>query len=212
MYLSLGQAAKEAGVAKSTISKALASGKLSYREKNSEGYKIDPAELFRVYPKTSKNSAEETASNDWQLGQASGETIPYSARFRDPARWPQESSRGKGPPHHRPRIRPRAASRRPPPADRELAGRAGPAPKIARGSDRHREASDRRAGKARGGSPTHLLAAGLRPQTSCGGIGFHLPRRVGGIFVASAKRVRIKACCPGGLRCLRPTRSISRHR
>lgn len=81
MYLSLGQAAKEAGVAKSTISKALASGKLSYREKNSEGYKIDPAELFRVYPKTSKNSAEETASNDWQLGQASGETIPYSARF-----------------------------------------------------------------------------------------------------------------------------------
>jgi len=81
MYLSLGQAAKEAGVAKSTISKALSSGKLSYREKNSEGYKIDPAELFRVYPKTSKNSAEETASNDWQLGQASGETIPYSARF-----------------------------------------------------------------------------------------------------------------------------------
>ena len=64
MYLSLGQAAKEAGVAKSTISKALSSGKLSYREKNSEGYKIDPAELFRVYPRTTKTSAEETASND----------------------------------------------------------------------------------------------------------------------------------------------------
>jgi hypothetical protein len=37
MYLSLGQAAKEAGVAKSTISKALSSGKLSHREKNSDG-------------------------------------------------------------------------------------------------------------------------------------------------------------------------------
>ena len=56
MYLTLGQAAREAGVAKSTISKALASGKLSYREKNSDGYKIDPAELFRVFPKTSKTA------------------------------------------------------------------------------------------------------------------------------------------------------------
>ncbi|HUZ91877.1 MAG TPA: hypothetical protein VMU78_08255, partial [Methylocella sp.] len=81
MYLSLGQAAREAGVAKSTISKALASGKLSYREKNSDGYKIDPAELFRVYPKTMKNSSEETASNDWQLGEANLETMPYSTKF-----------------------------------------------------------------------------------------------------------------------------------
>jgi hypothetical protein len=38
MYLTFGQAAREAGVAKSTISKALASGKPSYREKNSDGY------------------------------------------------------------------------------------------------------------------------------------------------------------------------------
>jgi hypothetical protein len=37
MYLSFGNAAKEAGVAKSTISKALSSGKLSHREKNSDG-------------------------------------------------------------------------------------------------------------------------------------------------------------------------------
>ena len=81
MYLSLGKAAKEAGVAKSTISKALSSGKLSYREKNSDGYQIDPAELFRVYPKTTKTDADEPASNDWQLGQADAETMPYSAKF-----------------------------------------------------------------------------------------------------------------------------------
>jgi hypothetical protein len=81
MYFSLGQAAKEAGVAKSTISKALSSGKLSYREKNSDGYKIDPAELFRVYPKTTKTDADETPSNDWKPGQAGSETMPYSARF-----------------------------------------------------------------------------------------------------------------------------------
>jgi hypothetical protein len=81
MYLSLGQAAKEAGVAKSTISKALSSGKLSYREKNPEGYKIDPAELFRVYPKTTKTDADELSPNDWQSGQAGAETTPYSAKF-----------------------------------------------------------------------------------------------------------------------------------
>ena len=76
MYLSLGKAAKEAGVAKSTISKALSSGKLSYREKNSDGYQIDPAELFRVYPKSAKTDADEPSLDDWQLGQA-----PYSAKF-----------------------------------------------------------------------------------------------------------------------------------
>ena len=81
MYLSLGQAAREAGVAKSTISKALSSGKLSYREKNSDGYKIDPAELFRVYPRTSKPDASELPPNDWQRDHAGAETMPYSAKF-----------------------------------------------------------------------------------------------------------------------------------
>jgi hypothetical protein len=81
MYLTLGQAAREAGVAKSTISKALASGKLSYREKNPDGYKIDPAELFRVFPKTSKPRSDETFSNDRQRGDAGGEPLPYSAKF-----------------------------------------------------------------------------------------------------------------------------------
>ncbi len=81
MYFTLGQAAREAGVAKSTISKALSSGKLSYREKNPEGYKIDPAELFRVFPRTTKTSPDEPPSNDWQPGSANGEPLPYSAKF-----------------------------------------------------------------------------------------------------------------------------------
>ena len=49
--LTAGQASKEANVSKTTISKALKSGRLSYVEKTSSGYKIDPAELFRVFPK-----------------------------------------------------------------------------------------------------------------------------------------------------------------
>jgi DNA-binding XRE family transcriptional regulator len=53
VYLSLGQAAKEAGVSKATISKALKTGRLSYVSKSTRGYEIDPAELFRVFtPKT----------------------------------------------------------------------------------------------------------------------------------------------------------------
>jgi hypothetical protein len=50
-YLSLGQAAKEAGVSKATISKALKSGRLSYVAKTTAGYEIDPAELFRAFPR-----------------------------------------------------------------------------------------------------------------------------------------------------------------
>jgi hypothetical protein len=49
-YLSLGEAAKAVGIAKGTLSKALKSGKVSYVEKTTAGYRIDPAELFRVFP------------------------------------------------------------------------------------------------------------------------------------------------------------------
>jgi hypothetical protein len=52
--LSLGQAAKEVGLDKSTISRAIKSGKLSAHRKESGGYEIDPAELFRVFAPTSQ--------------------------------------------------------------------------------------------------------------------------------------------------------------
>ena len=50
MKLSLGQAAKEVGLDKSTISRAIKRGKLSAQRKERGGYEIDPAELFRVFP------------------------------------------------------------------------------------------------------------------------------------------------------------------
>jgi hypothetical protein len=50
VFFTLGQAAKETGRSKSTIFKALESGRMSYVEKTSAGYKIDPCELFRVFP------------------------------------------------------------------------------------------------------------------------------------------------------------------
>jgi hypothetical protein len=56
MHLSLGQAAKETGMDKSTISRAIKSGKLSATRKENGGYEIDPAELFRVFAPASKKT------------------------------------------------------------------------------------------------------------------------------------------------------------
>jgi len=53
--LSLNKAAKEAGVAKSTLLDALNSGRMS-AEKNEKGHwEIDPSELFRVFSRTSSS-------------------------------------------------------------------------------------------------------------------------------------------------------------
>jgi predicted RNA-binding Zn ribbon-like protein len=51
--LSLNKAAKEAGVAKSTLLEALHSGRMSAVKNDVGHWQIDPAELFRVFPKTS---------------------------------------------------------------------------------------------------------------------------------------------------------------
>jgi hypothetical protein len=75
MYLSLGQAAKETGMDKSTISRAIKSGKLSATRKENGGYEIDPAELFRVFAPASKETepsalAHDTTRDVWSENQA----------------------------------------------------------------------------------------------------------------------------------------------
>src|SRR5215211_1790658 len=50
MKLSLRDAAAQAGVSKTTILRAIRSGRLSAPRNDDGGYAIDPAELFRVYP------------------------------------------------------------------------------------------------------------------------------------------------------------------
>ena len=50
-FLRLTRATKVTKRSKGTISKAISSGRLSYVEKNDNGYKIDASELFRVFPK-----------------------------------------------------------------------------------------------------------------------------------------------------------------
>lgn len=55
--LSLSQAAKAAGRSKSTIGRAIKSGRLSATRNKDDTFSIDPAELFRVFPRNSPESA-----------------------------------------------------------------------------------------------------------------------------------------------------------
>lgn len=48
-YLTLGQASKETGLHKTTISRAVEDGRLSANRNQQGHYQIDPAELFRVF-------------------------------------------------------------------------------------------------------------------------------------------------------------------
>jgi len=61
---SLTAAAKEVGKSKPTISKAIKTGRLSAKRVG-QGYEIDAAELFRVYPKATQSESikENTSSN-----------------------------------------------------------------------------------------------------------------------------------------------------
>lgn len=60
--LSLRQAATEAGTSKSTILRAIQSGRLSAARTDDGGYSIDPAELFRVYsPKSDAVASDQSA-------------------------------------------------------------------------------------------------------------------------------------------------------
>lgn len=50
MRYTLGTAAKATGASKSSILRAIRSGRLSYVEKDATGYHIEASELFRVFP------------------------------------------------------------------------------------------------------------------------------------------------------------------
>lgn len=84
--LSLREAAQQAGTSKSTILRAIQSGRLSATRTDDGGYDIDPSELFRVYPV--KGSADGSQrSTDRCVGQdapppATTDTSPATAELR----------------------------------------------------------------------------------------------------------------------------------
>lgn len=64
VFLTLGEAAKATGKAKTTIQRAVKSGKVSGGSRGVNGeYQIDPSELFRVYPA----AQHATGSRDSQM-------------------------------------------------------------------------------------------------------------------------------------------------
>ncbi len=63
MKLSLNKAAKEAGVAKSTLLDALNTGRLSAQKNEKGHWEIDPSELFRVFPRTSSDEQKKPTLN-----------------------------------------------------------------------------------------------------------------------------------------------------
>jgi len=63
-YISLNDAAKLTGRAKSTISKALKTGKMSYISKDPKaGFQLDPAEVLRVFPEKTETVKEFQSKN-----------------------------------------------------------------------------------------------------------------------------------------------------
>ena len=76
MKYTAGQAAKATGVATSTITRALKTGKISGEAQKSGGWLIDPSELHRVFPPV----APQESRNPPPLGSATPE---YDSRNRD---------------------------------------------------------------------------------------------------------------------------------
>ena len=60
MAYTLGEAAKASGKSKATISKAIKSGRLSAIRQDTGVFRIEAAELYRVYPKTVDGNQDRT--------------------------------------------------------------------------------------------------------------------------------------------------------
>src|SRR5690349_4755331 len=83
MEYSLAQAAKVAGVGKTTIHTAIKRGRLSARREDDGSYRIDAAELARIYPRVPTERSEASQSNDQErVGTIIGEAGTGEAELR----------------------------------------------------------------------------------------------------------------------------------
>jgi hypothetical protein len=65
--LTLAEAAKETGLTKPAIFKAIKNGRVSATKDDKGQWMIDPAELFRVYPPAAKKETVETQTGNFEL-------------------------------------------------------------------------------------------------------------------------------------------------
>lgn len=79
---SLGEAAKEVGKSKTTISRAIKSGKISAEGNGDAGYQIQPCELFRVFKRVTPTQPLHSGEVDVPLPQMTrGETLMLQAQL-----------------------------------------------------------------------------------------------------------------------------------
>lgn len=71
--LSLAEAARQCGVAKSTINRAVRSGRLSARRREDGSYELDPAEVSRVYTLRAPERTADQSRSVTRSAQASDE-------------------------------------------------------------------------------------------------------------------------------------------
>ena len=68
-FFTLGEAAKQAGVSKPTLSKAIKTGRISAEKQPDGSYRIQLAELFRVYPpETHRNGLDRSEFVEGETG------------------------------------------------------------------------------------------------------------------------------------------------
>jgi hypothetical protein len=79
-YITLGQAAKETGRSKSTIFKAIKNGTLSYVEKTSSGYKLNPEEVFIVFPENDLDRSQSERSRTFAVSTEHSQENDYLRR------------------------------------------------------------------------------------------------------------------------------------
>jgi ArsR family metal-binding transcriptional regulator len=68
IMLSLSEAATAAGIAKSTIWRAIKAGRISASRTHAGIYQVDPAELFRVFPATPKGGDMKQTAMAMEIG------------------------------------------------------------------------------------------------------------------------------------------------
>ena len=78
MGYSLGEAAKEIGVSKATVQRAIKSGRLSATRRDDGSYDIDPAELRRAFPAVTPSR---NVTIDMQHGETAGDTRALQAEI-----------------------------------------------------------------------------------------------------------------------------------
>jgi len=82
MKLTLRSAAQQVAVSKSTILRAIQSGRLSAARTDDGGWAIDPAELFRVYPPKQRNGAPQRSTGQDAPSAETGATDIIDAQIQ----------------------------------------------------------------------------------------------------------------------------------